>query len=45
MTFPTATCLRRVSMTVDIAICLTDSLCCTPEANNVVNQLYTNENF
>ena len=29
---------------MDIGICVTDSLCCTPETN-MVNQLYSNKNF
>ena len=36
---------KNLKIRVDIAICLTDLLRCTPEANNVVNQLYSNEIF
>ena len=28
---------------MDICICKADSLCCTPETNNMVNQLYSNK--
>ena len=30
---------------MDICICITDSLCCTPETHNIVNQLYSNQDF
>ena len=30
---------------VDKCICITDSLCCTPETNNFVKQLYANKYF
>ena len=40
--------LKRLSKHVRICICVTDSLCCTPETNTVivivVNQLYSNKN-
>ena len=28
---------------MDICICITESLCCTPQTNNIVNQLYSNK--
>ena len=28
-----------------ISICIMDSLCCTPETNNIVSQLYSNKTF
>ena len=33
----------RIEKRVDICICIADSLCCTPETNNMVNQLYSNK--
>ena len=30
---------------MDICICKTDSPCCTPETHNIVNQLYSNQDF
>ena len=35
---------KNLNIKIDMAMCLTDSLCCTLETNNVVNQLYSNEN-
>ena len=28
---------------MNICICIIESLCCTPETNNIVNQLYSNK--
>ena len=28
-----------------VDICVSDSLCCIAETNNIVNQLYSNKNF
>ena len=35
---------KRISRRIDTCICITESLCCTPETNkhNIANQLYSN---
>ena len=30
---------KRIRKLIDTCICITESLCCTPETNNIVNQL------
>ena len=32
------------SKKVGMCVCITDSLCCSAETNNTVNQLYSNKN-
>ena len=35
--------IREKNLKKNIYICVTESLCCTPETNNIVNQLYFNK--
>ena len=36
---------KRIWKRMNICICITESLCCTSETNNIVNQLYSNNFF